>query len=136
MAPVRPPGPGESGGMENPLDLKTPAAEIWTEERCFITELANTPADPDCSIARARVEPGGITRWHRLAGVIERYVILSGCGRAEIGDRPPREVGPGDAVLIPAGCRQRIANTGDVDLVFLAICTPRFQPACYEDLGD
>jgi hypothetical protein len=31
-------------------------------------------------------------------------------------------------------CRQRVANVGGSDLVFLAICTPRFMPAAYEDL--
>ncbi len=112
-----------------------PAAEFFTAEQCHILEISNLPGDPDCSIARARVEPGTTTRWHRVAGTAERYVILAGRGRAEIGDRPPREVGPGDAVLIPPGVRQRIANTGKEDLVFLAICTPRFRPEAYEDLG-
>ena len=39
--------------------------EYYTEERCYISELSNTPADPDASIARARVLPGVTTRWHR-----------------------------------------------------------------------
>ena len=116
-----------------PLD---PAAEFYTEERCHITELSNLPEDPDCSIARARVAAGATTRWHRLAGIAERYVLLEGRGRAEIGDLPPREVGPGAVVLIPPGCRQRIANVGTADLVFLAVCTPRFQPACYAEAAD
>ena len=113
-----------------PLD---PAAEFYTEERCHINELSNLPEDPDCSIARARIEPGVTTRWHRLDGIAERYVVLEGCGRAEIGDLPPRAVGPGDVVLIPPACRQRIANVGTADLVFLAICTPRFRPEHYGD---
>ena len=41
---------------------------------------------------------------------------------------------PGDVVVIPASERQRIANIGNKDLVFLAICTPRFERAAYEDL--
>ena len=110
-----------------------PAAEFYTAERCHILELSNAPDDPDGSIARARVEPGVITRWHRLADAAERYVVLEGRGRVEIGDLPPRDVAPGDVVLIPPGCRQRIANAGAEDLVFLAVCTPRFQPACYAD---
>ncbi|MES1263705.1 MAG: cupin domain-containing protein, partial [Peristeroidobacter soli] len=80
------------------------------------------------------VEPGVTTRWHRLAGTIERYVILEGRGRVEVGSLEAREVGPGDVVLIPAMCRQRITNTGAADLVFLAICTPRFEQANYQDL--
>jgi len=115
----------------HPLD---PAAEYDTPERCFINELSNTAADPDVSIARARVAPGVTTRWHRLHGIAERYVILEGCGRVEVGELPAADVGPGDVVLIPPGCRQRTANTGSVDLVFLAICSPRFVPEAYEDI--
>lgn len=109
-------------------------AEFDTVERCLIAELANTPDDPDVSIARARVAAGVTTRWHRLRDIAERYVILEGRGRVEIGELPATDVGPGDVVAIPPGCRQRIANTGDGDLVFLAICSPRFVPEAYEDV--
>ena len=108
--------------------------EYYFEEGCFITELHNFPDDPAVSVARARVEPGRTTRWHSLTGIHERYLILTGNGRVEIGKEAPREVGPGDAVLIPPGCRQRITNTGTMDLVFLAVCTPRFAPPAYQDL--
>ncbi len=112
------------------------AHEYYTPERCYITELSNTPDDPETSIARARVEPGVTTRWHRLRGTFERYYILSGTGRAEVGDLPPREVSAGDIVLIPPMQRQRIANTGTEDLVFLAVCTPGFSIDIYEDVED
>ena len=120
--------------MNAAIRIPVSAAEFYTEEKCHVLELSNSADDPDCSIARARVEPGVTTRWHRLAGVAERYVLLEGRGRAEIGDLPPQEVSPGAVVLIPPGCRQRIANTGKGNLVFLAICTPRFRPETYEDL--
>jgi hypothetical protein len=32
--------------------------------------------------------------------------------------------------------RKRISNSGDNDLVFLAICTPRFENGVYEDAGE
>ena len=111
-----------------------PGAEYWFPEGCYIDELLNDPNDPVVSIARARVPAGGGTRWHRLRGTAERYLIESGCGRVEVGVLEPREVGPGDVVIIPPDCRQRIANVGEGDLVFLAICTPRFRTADYEDL--
>jgi mannose-6-phosphate isomerase-like protein (cupin superfamily) len=113
-----------------------PRAEYDTSERCFINELSNTIAGPEVSIARARVAPGVTTRWHRLRGIAERYVILEGQGRVEVGDLPATDVGSSDVVLIPPGCRQRIANTGSVDLVFLAICSPRFVPDAYEDVEE
>lgn len=107
------------------------AHEFFTEEQCHIRELSNSAADPQLSIAQARVEPGVITRWHYLEGISERYCITAGSGEVEIGDQPPQAVGPGDVVLIPPGCRQRIRNTGGTDLLFLAICTPRFRPQAY-----
>jgi mannose-6-phosphate isomerase-like protein (cupin superfamily) len=108
--------------------------EFLISEGCFISEWSNTPEDPAVSIARARVPPGVTTRWHRLRGTTERYVILEGRGRAYVGEREPQEVAPGDVVRIPPALRQRIANTGERDLVFLAICTPRFVQDAYEEL--
>jgi mannose-6-phosphate isomerase-like protein (cupin superfamily) len=108
-----------------------PAGEYYFREGCFITELSNGEHDPDVSLARARVEPGRTTVWHRLLDTAERYLILAGQGLVEVGDLPPQAVGPGDVVLIPPGCRQRITNTGRTDLVFLAVCSPRFRPEKY-----
>jgi len=108
--------------------------EYYFEEGCFIVELHNTPADPAVSVARARVEPGRTTRWHSLAGIEERYLVVQGSGRVEVGSQAPRDVRQNDVVRIPPDCRQRIANTGPDDLIFLAICTPRFVPAAYRDL--
>jgi mannose-6-phosphate isomerase-like protein (cupin superfamily) len=109
------------------------AVEFPTQERCHIAEWSNSADDPELSIARARVPPGVTTRWHRVVGTVERYVILGGHGRMEVDGLPATDVGPGDVVIIPAGCRQRIANAGTDDLLFLAICTPRFRPEDYED---
>lgn len=110
------------------------SAEFHTDEGCYINELSNTPEDPEASIARARVAPGVTTRWHRVVGTTERYVILEGSGRVEVGALPPQDVSAGDVVLIPPSCRQRIANVGSGDLIFLAICTPRFRAEAYEDV--
>lgn len=109
-------------------------AEYFFEEGCFILELANTADDPDLSIARARVRPNVTTKLHRLAGVVERYVILAGRGRVEIGGLPAQEVFPHDVVIIPPQCPQRITNIGNTDLVFLAICTPRFTRKAYRNI--
>ncbi len=116
-----------------PLNAGT---EFYIDEGCFVIELANSAEDPDVSIARCRVQPGKTTRWHRLRGTVERYVVQSGSGRVEVGDLLPQLVVAGDAVIIPAACRQRIANVGSDDLVFLAICTPRFTPDIYEDVEE
>ncbi|MBL8250622.1 MAG: cupin domain-containing protein [Candidatus Competibacter sp.] len=123
--------------MSSTPSIHRPAApEYFFAEGCFIAEWWNASADPDVSVARARVEPGVTTRWHRLRGTVERYLILEGRGRVEVGDNPPEPVGPGAVVLIPPGVRQRIANVGEGDLIFLAVCTPRFSPAAYDDIEE
>ena len=110
--------------------------EFYTDENCYIIELSNTADDPDSSIAQARVKTGITTRWHRLKGITERYCIISGGGRMELGNLEPQDVSAGDIVLIPPMCRQRITNIGTDDLIFLAICTPRFINEAYEDIED
>lgn len=106
--------------------------EYFFREGCHILELWNDPADADVSIARARVEPGRTTRSHQLRGTVERYVILEGMGNFFSADSSTA-VTPGDVVVIPAGESQSIQNTGEQDLIFLAICSPRFAEHNYAD---
>ena len=132
--------PHQTGGVNAPardcVKRIDPEAEYYFDEGCHIIEMSNSAQDPELSIARARVEPGQTTRWHSLAATSERYVILSGTGLVEVGEQAPAGVGPGDTVIIPPGAPQRIANTGNEDLVFLALCTPRFRVEAYRDLEE
>ena len=108
--------------------------EFEIGERCRILEVANDSGDEFVSISRAKVGVGGVTAWHRLKGVAERYLIVSGKGRVELGAQAPVEVYEGDVVRIPPGVPQRIANIGTCDLLFYCICTPPFRQDCYEAL--
>ena len=110
-----------------------PKPEVWTSERCFITELVNDDAWPEFSLARCRVEPGVTTQLHALS-VHEVYVIEQGRGLMRVGDKAPFEVGPGDTVSIPIQEAQSIANVSDDDLVFTCVCSPRFLQDCYTSL--
>ncbi len=65
-----------------------PHREFFTPEGCYILELSNSAEDPAASIARARVAPGATTRWHRVRDTVERYIILEGKGRVEVGSLP------------------------------------------------
>ena len=107
--------------------------EVWTRERCFISELLNDPDWPELSLARCRVEPGITTELHAL-DVTEFYVIERGQGRMHLGDAESFDVGPGDTVTITQHEPQRITNTGTDDLVFLCVCTPRFLQDNYTSL--
>lgn len=108
--------------------------EFWTDERCYITEICNTPHLPASSLALARVESGVTTQLHSLAGITETYIIHSGHGALEAGGQM-MQVHAGDQVVIPPGCPQRItAQNGE--LQFYCLCTPRFAPEAYINLED
>ena len=70
-------------------------------------------------------------RVDRCTHVDERYVIVSRKGKVEVGDLPPTVVSEGDVVRIPVNTPQRITNVGDVDLVLLCVCSPRFVQSAY-----
>lgn len=108
-------------------------SEFPTSERCYILESANATNDT-LSIARARVGPGITTKLHSLDGIDERYIIVEGQGRMEVGGLSAQELGPGDVVIIPAGVPQRITNIGARDLIFYCVCTPPFHPSSYREL--
>lgn len=110
--------------------------EYFFKEGCFIVESLNDERHPELSIARARVACGVTTQPHALRDTIERYLIQSGEGLVFLGnDGEGKRVVSGDVVVIPAGVRQSIRNTGADDLVFHAICTPRFLPENYLPLS-
>ncbi len=113
-----------------------PSQEFESSERCWILEVANDKGDEALSIARARVSPGVTTEWHELRDTDERYIIVTGYGRVEVGGLPSADVRPGDVVRIPANTPQRVTSTGSDDLVFYCVCTPRFRPYCYVRRSD
>lgn len=88
-----------------------------------ILDLSNAPVEKQ-SLAEATIPAGGETErhWHRESE--EFYFILSGAGMMEI-DGSEREVGEGDAILIPAGAWHQIRATGD--LRFLCCCAPPYR---------
>jgi mannose-6-phosphate isomerase-like protein (cupin superfamily) len=122
--------------MEMHAEIKkaSQTMEFETDERCYITEIANDVCDEAVSIARARVKPGITTARHKLVNITERYLIISGQGKMEIGNLEPVMVCMGDVVRIPMDTPQRITNTGTTDLIFYAICSPRFKSEAYISL--
>jgi mannose-6-phosphate isomerase-like protein (cupin superfamily) len=102
--------------------------DYLTPERCFISENFSSER---LSIARARVQPRISTVSHHLEGVDEIYLVTAGKGRVTVGNLKPTDVESGDIVVIPAGTSQKITNTGETDLVFYCVCTPRFTADCY-----
>ena len=80
------------------------------------------------SLAEAVLEPGQATERHRHAQTEEIYVVLEGEGEMEVeGDRS--RVGPGNAILIPAGARHQIRADDSGSLRFLCCCAPPYSDA-------
>ena len=115
--------------MKLPVTHQT---EKWIDEGIFVTELVNSPACPTFSLARCRLPGLQETQLHRLS-IDEWYVIEEGRGMIRVGD-DIFEVEPGDSIAIQRGTPQSIRNSGDTDLIFQVVCTPRFTQECYESV--
>lgn len=107
--------------------------ETYFKEGCFIEEWHNKEVDKECSIARVRVEVGKTTKLHALKNTVERYVMLSGEATVTVAHNNWK-ISVGDVVVIQADEPQKISNLGNDDLVFLAICTPRFDVRNYYEV--
>jgi mannose-6-phosphate isomerase-like protein (cupin superfamily) len=106
--------------------------EIYTKEKCYITEIFNNKGLRNFSMALARVEPRITTEVHRLLETDEAYFILSGKGEIEVDGELMGTVEANDLIFIPKNSTQRIKNTIEIDLQFLCICSPRFEARNYQ----
>ncbi|MCX9081484.1 MAG: cupin domain-containing protein [Candidatus Methanoperedens sp.] len=77
------------------------------------------------SLAHAIIKSGRTSRPHKLK-TSEVYYILEGEGIMHI-DSEIKRVHPGHAIYIPPNSLQFIQNTGQDDLVFLAIVDPAWK---------
>lgn len=91
-----------------------------------LLDLSNAPVAKQ-SLAEATLPAGAATDRHHHRLSEEFYCLLEGRGLMEI-DGEEREVGPGDAILIPAGAWHRIRAIEP--LRFLCCCAP---PYSHED---
>lgn len=78
------------------------------------------------SLAEATLPVGGATTRHRHPQTEEFYYLTQGRGVLEI-DGEVREVGVGDACLIPPGAVHQIYNPGPGELKILCCCAPPYR---------
>ncbi len=100
--------------------------EIIANDGCRLREVLHPERGVpgiSYSLAVAVVDPGQRTLRHYLDGQTEVYFITRGTGTMHIGAEA-RDVGVGDAIVIPSGAEQWIECTGDEPLEFLAIVSP------------
>ena len=88
-----------------------------------LLDLSNAPVSKQ-SLAEASLPAGGSTQrhWHKESE--EFYFLLEGRGVMEI-DGESREVGPGDAILIPPGAWHQLTATEPLRL--LCCCAPPYR---------
>jgi mannose-6-phosphate isomerase-like protein (cupin superfamily) len=92
-----------------------------TKDGSTIREYLHTGAQ---SLAEAALAPEQATERHYHRRSEEIYLLLEGGGRMEV-DGATREVGPGDAILIPPGAwHQLVAGTAGAR--FLCCCAPPY----------
>jgi mannose-6-phosphate isomerase-like protein (cupin superfamily) len=104
------------------------AEAFTTKDGSTIRELLGLPTSAlvrNQSLAEATLGPGQATERHYHAESEEIYYLLEGGGTMEL-DGARREVGPGDAVLIPPGAWHTIV-AGPEGARFLCCCAPPYR---------
>ena len=71
--------------------------------------------------ARGTLAPGCTVGYHVHDRDMEICYFLSGAGRVRDQDGIVTEVGPGDTNIVAVGEGHEIVNTGDTDLVYIAL---------------
>ncbi|WP_298667113.1 cupin domain-containing protein [uncultured Methanofollis sp.] len=99
-------------------------------DRTHLRELLHPKNEPACtnrcSIAHAFLRPGEASLPHRLKTSAETYYIVTGRGEMHI-EGEIAGVRAGQVVFIPPGAVQWIENTGEGDLVILAVVDPAWR---------
>jgi quercetin dioxygenase-like cupin family protein len=105
------------------VDLRSlaEATAFTTKDGSTIRELHHTAAQ---SLAEASLGPGRATTRHYHRASEEIYFVTEGGGRLEI-DGDVREVGAGDAALIPPGAWHELV-AGPDGARLLCMCAPPY----------
>ncbi len=104
------------------------AEPFTTKDGSTIRELLGLPTSSlvqKLSLAEAILGPGQATKRHYHRESEEIYFLLEGVGLMEV-DGATRQVGPGDAVLVPAGARHTL-RAGDAGARLLCCCAPPYR---------
>ena len=101
-----------------------------TLDGSLITELIRPETDGsrNLSVAEAVISPGQSTLAHYHGSSEEVYVVIEGLGQLWIG-AVAREIGPGEAHLIPPGEEHKVTCMSEAPLRILCVCSPPYQHA-------
>jgi len=87
-----------------------------------LLDRSNAPV-ANHSLAEATIPAGEATVRHHHRVSEEMYYLVAGTATMEV-DGDVREVGAGDAILIPPGARHQITASAGVDVRLLCTCAP------------
>jgi mannose-6-phosphate isomerase-like protein (cupin superfamily) len=109
---------------ENDQPLVTESGEIIYE---LIGSVQNDGTKPNHSLARIIIPPGKSSTSHYHKVSEETYYFLEGEGQMRVNEKDFTLI-PGQTCYLSAGDIHQIENRGDMDLEFLAVCTPAWVP--------
>lgn len=103
--------------------------ENYTGERIY--EMIGSPVELGeakyHSFGHVVIPPQCMSRLHYHPVAEETYYMLKGQAKMVIDDKT-YYFNPGDAVLIQQNEKHQIFSVGDVDLEFLVVCAPAWEP--------
>ncbi|MDZ7843589.1 MAG: cupin domain-containing protein [Anaerolineales bacterium] len=111
--------------------LQTPTGEKIYE---LVGKSPGTGGADLHSLALVVIPPGKASSRHYHKIAEESYYLLKGEARMEIAGETIH-LRPGQGLLIEPGEVHRISNPGKVDLEFLAVCAPPWQPEDSYEVG-
>lgn len=89
-----------------------------------ILDRSNAPVQEQ-SLAEATIGAGDQTMRHYHRASEEFYFLLEGTGTMDV-DGETRQVGPGDAILIPVGAWHQITADANSSVRMLVCCAPPY----------
>jgi quercetin dioxygenase-like cupin family protein len=86
------------------------------------TRLRVVAATDEATVLEGELEPGGGSTWHTHTREDETLVVVEGTLMVDDGER--RELGVGDAHVLPRGVRHAFSNESDAPVRVHFVCTP------------
>ena len=114
-----------------PLDLLTTGVSETFD--LGSTRLRVVLADPVATVLEGELDPGGGSTWHTHRREDETIVVLAGSLVVDDGER--RELGPGDAHVLPRGVRHAFANESESITRVYFFCSPGGLEQFFRDLA-
>lgn len=89
----------------------------------LMKQVLTSAANPQASVSRVQVPPGGVIGWHHHATQTETVYVLSGDSTLTLGETA-FPFGAGHIVAIPPDTRHTLVNDGPEPVELLCIFTP------------